>query len=869
MKTLVSTGSAELDRTLGGIHPGDTILWQVAQVDHYIPFLPPFISAATQNGRETVYFRFADHPPLVGAGPGVRIVEIRPQAGFESFIDRILHTIQENPAPANYLFDNISPLAADWYSDQMVGNFFMIVCPYIHQTDGVAYFSILRNQHSHYALDPVAKTARILIDVYHHGGRAFLQPLKVEDRFGPRMFTLHEWGGGAVRPVSASHAAAEVLNASRQENLGLARHHLGIWSRTFVEAEAMLQRDREAPDTAEAAEAMRARILRMAVTRDQKMLELASRYFSLSDLVYLGSRMLGTGLVGGKAVDLLLARAILCRANPRWGGLLEMHDSFFIPSDVFYTYLVQNGCWESRRRQLHAEDCLDFAGEACQRILEGEFPPHFVKRFSDLLDYFGQSPLVVRSSSLLEDSFGNAFSGKYESVFCANQGSKAVRLAELTGAIKRVYASAMSRDALEYRMAHGLMESDEQMALVVQRVSGAHHGGSYFPHISAVAFSFNPYVWSPDIDPKAGMMRLVFGLGTRAVDRADGDHTRLVALNAPELRPDGRSDSVSSSTQQKVDVLDLSKNRVATVDFPQLAPELEDVPMGLFAAEDPLLVRYARERGISLSSAMRLNFGALLTKTDFVQNVRGMLRDLEKAYAHPVDVELAANFEPDGSHRIALLQCRPLHVKGMEDTVLPEARCGEGCLVMESGGPVVGRSRMAKIDRLVLVSPRAYGMLSVKDQYAVARVVGAINRGEAGLGADRCLVLAGPGRWGSSIPALGLPVSFAEINRASALCEILEMHDGLIPEVSLGTHFFNDLVELDMLYWAHSPRTEGHIFHAQLLDGLPNRLLDMPPELARWAEVVRVLDFPHDGAPGLMLWADTMKQKVLLYFGSA
>jgi pyruvate, water dikinase len=103
---------------------------------------------------------------------------------------------------------------------------------------------------------------------------------------------------------------------------------------------------------------------------------------------------------------------------------------------VFYTFLVQNTVWPLRRQLLNALGRVDIAKEAQRRIHKGAFPPHIIKRFSDMLDYFGETPLVVRSSSLLEDSFGNAFSGKYESVFCMNQGDRATRLDELTKAIK-------------------------------------------------------------------------------------------------------------------------------------------------------------------------------------------------------------------------------------------------------------------------------------------------------------------------------------------------------------------------------------------------------------------------------------------------
>ena len=134
--------------------------------------------------------------------------------------------------------------------------------------------------------------------------------------------------------------------------------------------------------------------------------------------------------------------------------------------------------------------------EARRRILTGRFPEYLVKEFAEMLDYFGQSPIIVRSSSLLEDNYGNAFAGKYESVFCANQGPHAKRLQDFLSAVQAVYASSMSEKALRYRAQRGLLDRDEQMSLLVQRVSGGCHGSLFFPQVAGVALSRNPYVWN-------------------------------------------------------------------------------------------------------------------------------------------------------------------------------------------------------------------------------------------------------------------------------------------------------------------------------------------------------------------------------------
>jgi hypothetical protein len=127
-------------------------------------------------------------------------------------------------------------------------------------------------------------------------------------------------------------------------------------------------------------------------------------------------------------------------------------------------------------------------------------------------------------------------------------------------------------------------------------------------------------------------------------------------------------------------------------------------------------------------------------------------------------------------------------------------------------------------------------------------------------------MLAGPGRWATSTPALGIPVSFAEINAATVICEIAAMHEGLVPDISLGTHFFNDLVEMNMLYLAVSPEKKGHGLNPDLLTKLPNALTTLLPEAANLAHVLRVID--SDSLPEKMrihLHADSFKQKAVCY----
>ena len=857
----MSTGLPALDGLLKGILPGDNVVWQVDAIEDYLAFVVPYCSAARRAGRRLVYFRFAKHEPLLHGEFGAEVHELRPEEGFEGFIAGIHAVIEEAGIGTFYVFDCLSDLAVDWYSDQMLANFFVLTCPYLYDLETVTYFGLLRNRHSSYATRAISRTTQLLMDVYRHDGTLYVRPLKVQHRYSPTIEMLHVWEGSEFKPVTSSAVVSEVLTSGRSGG-GLDSEIItGSWERTFIQAEELLEPIRKGDVPPEAGKELLDRLLRMVLSRDEGMLELVARYFTLDDIVKVRKRMIGTGLVGGKTLGMLLARAILERHSERPKEVFEAHDSFFIGSDVFYTYLVRNGVWWVRQKQRNPETFLDGADQARQNILTGRFPEHIVNQIENMLDYFGQAPIIVRSSSLLEDAYGNAFAGKYESVFCANQGSREKRLDDFLAAVRAIYASTMSAKALQYRAQRRLLDRDEQMALLVMRVSGEMYERDFLPHMAGVGFSFNPYAWSEYIDPKAGVIRLVFGLGTRAVDRSDDDYTRLVALNAPNRRPEANFDEVREHAQWRVDYLDLEANQLVSGNFPALVARHPGLPLEMVALRDSSGMH---RRG---DASWVLTFDRVLAETRFVEDMREILSTLEAAYSNPVDIEFTVNFFPGGEYKINLLQCRTLQVRGTEATELPAVEIDDDARIIEARGAVIGHSRLIDVDLFIYVVPEIYGYLPIQQRHEVARLIGEINRATAlrGMGS---IMLLGPGRWGTSSPSLGIPVSFADIDRVSVLCEIVAMREDLVPDVSLGTHFLSELVEMDMLYLALFPKQGQNYICAGFFEESPSILLDLVPSAEKWQEGVKVVDPRNskaDGAPAKLI-ADAVEQKVICYF---
>ncbi|MBP7401095.1 MAG: pyruvate kinase [Clostridia bacterium] len=841
----IRSGFPALDRVLDDIRLGDNVVWQVDDIADYRFFAERFAAQALADGFRVVYVRFGGHPPVAPDDPHIRLCRVDAHRGFEAFTAEVHRIVTREGRQAFYVFDCLTELTDEWCSDLMTGNFFRSTCPYLFELDTVAFFALQRGRHSYETIARIRETTQLLLELHNIDGTLYLHPLKVWERYSPAMFLPHrvDAGGDRIEPVTAS-AEAAALFSPRIPGAGGALQ-LDYWDRVFLEAEQAL----DIPPDDPAAGGWRRRLIRMLFGPESRIGGLAERFLSLPDLIGIQRREIGTGPIGGKAAGMLLARAILA-ADPSfdWSVRLERHDSFFVGSDVYYTYLVHNDCFRLRLRQNTDEGYFALADELRTRLEHGYFPSSLRDRFLSMLEYFGNSPIIVRSSSLLEDQFGNAFAGKYESVFCPNQGSPEERYRRFEDAVRRVYASTMNPDALAYRHKRGLQGKDEQMALLVQRVSGDRHGPLFFPLVAGMGNSSNLYVWDNRIDGSAGMTRLVFGLGTRSVDRVAGDYPRIVALDRPALFPASGRDRARFS-QHEADVLDLESNTLRPMpvrDVLRLAPGID---VDLIGEEDREAAEAARTYRLPPESVpWILTFARLLTGTDFADLLRRMMKRIESVYEYPVDIEYAANPGPDGLLRVNLLQCRPLQTRSIGPAVQMPAP-GEGLHTLFSiGSGFMGGNVALRLDVLVLVRPETYTALPERDRFTVAREIGRINAAVAreGLAA----MLLGPGRWGTTTPSLGVPVRFGEISAMAALGEIAFESAGLMPELSYGSHFFQDLVESGIFYAAIFPQEPdpggGPSYRPEEVDALP--VWEPAAGLVTLPDVLRVLDLRGTGA---------------------
>jgi len=841
----VSTGLEGFDQVIDHLRFGDNVVWQVDSVSGYKKMVDFFAESSRSENIRLVYIRFARHALLLDAKQSIKTYHVDARKGFESFAIEIHNIIEDEGKGVFYVFDCLTDLLEYWHSDLMIGNFFKATCPYLYELDTVAYFAIKRNSHTYNTIAGIRETTQLLLDLYQINDKIYIHPLKVWQRYSPTMFFPHLIQGRNAVCITSSSDASELFNTINRGEM-----RLDYWHTIFNKAK------RKLGSPVKQQESVKKRLMHMLIGSDSRMLELCDRYFTLKDIIDIASRMIGTGFIGGKSVGMLLARKILeVEGGDHITSFLEPHDSFFIGTDVFYTYIVQNGWWRLRTRQKTPDGYFKYAPELREKLLHGSFPKDIQEQFIQMLEYFGQSPIIVRSSSLLEDNFGNAFAGKYESVFCVNQGTPQERYEAFEQAVRTVYASTMNEDALNYRMNRGLAQQDEQMAILVQRVSGDRYGDYFFPHIAGVGNSTNLYVWDESIDMNAGMLRLVFGLGTRAVDRTDRDYVKVVCLDDPLRIPPMNYEDQGKFSQHRLDLLSLAENDLVSKDLEKVLSLPLKADKKLFISPDYAAEARLRELGYTgRKASYLLDFKKLFTKTNFTILMREILTLLSKAYAYPVDIEFTANFNKDNEFKVNILQCRPLQTKGLGKAVkIPKLKDIEDCFFSTKGNFMGGSVRLP-IDYVVFVRAGAYLKLSEREKYQVARQIGLINHKMK----DKNAMLVGPGRWGSTTPSLGVPVSFAELCNMKVLCEYSSKKEGFMPELSYGSHFFQDIVESEIFYVAIFDGYQDVIFNPGYILQKENLLSSFLPEIIEFKSVIHVAE-----TSGMEIYSDIVSQKLL------
>ena len=576
---------------------------------------------------------------------------------------------------------------------------------------------------------------------------------------------------------------------------------------------------------------------------------IAKELFTIKDLIDVRRRCIGRGKIGGKAAGILLARKILEKEDAEDREPTHKHvnipESYFIGADVFYDFLLINNFTKYMNQKYRtAEEIKKDYPIIQQSYANGHFPSEITYSMRQLLIEMGKSPLVVRSSSLLEVHFGAALAGKYKSVFCPNQGTLEENLADLQKAVGQVYASTLSPDALLYRKHMGLVDYDERMAVLIQKVQGTRYHQFFFPAVAGVGYSLNPFRWNPKIKREEGFLRLVSGFGTRAVERVANDYPRIVALSHPQIRPNVGAAELRKYSQHFIDVVNLETNEMKTLpvheviqgDFPPLR-YLASLDKGDYMA--PIITRISK----SHSDDLVLTFDKLTQDKNFIVLMRDILKKLERYHKMPVDIEFTVSIKsqyPDTEYTIHLLQCRPLvSKKQIKNIEIPDT-ISEMDLIFEST-KLVPQGIVYGVRYIVNVPSDQYSQApDYETKTEIARIISLLNKKLH----DESFILIGPGRWGSSEADLGVRVTYADIFNTKMLIEVPLKQRGSTAEPSYGTHFFQDLVETGIYPLPIDPREEQASLNYEFLNKAPNVLETLLPEEDEFAQYVKVIDVP-------------------------
>ncbi len=614
---------------------------------------------------------------------------------------------------------------------------------------------------------------------------------------------------------------------------------------------------------------IKAVLIRTMISDQLGYVQIAREWFTIQDLDNIRKRKIGSGKIGGKSAGMLLAHRILEQtADEDLRQHIRIPDSYFIGADLTYDILTINSLthWMDQKYKSEEQIYQEFP-QLQADFLQASLPQDCLTQLEKFLKKVRNRPIIVRSSSLLEDNFGTSFAGKYESHFCANQGTLAENLHALTQAILRVFASVFNPHALLYRRAKGLIDYDERMAILLQVVEGEQFKEFFLPHASGVAYSRNLYRWAPQIREQDGFLRLVWGLGTRAVERSGDDYVRLVALSHPTLHPEADVRVTRIYSQKFVDLINLNKNQFETLPVHQVL-SYDYPPLRYIAHIDEgayLLPIHSISHDIQINNAL-LTFDELFQRTKLAAYFTQMLQLLEKHYHSPVDLEFALKITETEiaatEVQICILQCRPQSAR--EKTTFSAVPNLEPTDILFSSARMAPSGVIEDIRYIVFIPPEAYYALSSDfERLRLRQMIAQVNQALA----NETFILIGPGRWGTSNPELGIAVGFGDIYHVRALIEITGKEIGPAPEASYGTHFFQDLIESQIYPLAIYLDDPGTIFQRDFFYLSPNQLPFLLPDFKDLLDCMRVIDV-KEARRGyqLNLMMDPDKKIAMAYF---
>ncbi len=521
--------------------------------------------------------------------------------------------------------------------------------------------------------------------------------------------------------------------------------------------------------------------------------------------------IVGEGHIGGKG------RSLLYGIRKLWDQDEELAAKVIFPPSLFFAVSI----YQYVLNQIEDLDSLVTEDPETieKRFLKTELPLYVTNSLRTFLTKI-KDPIVVRSSSILEDSLKYSFAGKYLSTFLINDEKdleERVRLVE--NQMKMIFSRVYFPIAVAYRKKHGL--GTDQMGIIVMRVSGKWRGRYYYPTLAGVGFSKYYRRWTTRIKPEDGIIRLVFGMGTTSTKRG---YARSFSLTMPSLRPEGQNPfNIMRHSQEHFQVVDRERRDLVTVHIKDIWKDI--VPFHSCFPEYAQVYTsdveggYFRRMGkgsfcVDRDSKICFTFEEFANRSkNFFIRMKKILKILDESMGVPADVEFAYHPTED---LIELIQSRPLWIKdSLKSAPMPDLNSSN---IILKADRMVTDGQKRNIPYLVMVDHKLYCV--ARNWCDIARGIGQVNYK---LGKEKFILVA-PGRVGSSNPLLGVPVRYDEITSCCCIVELGIPQEGFMPELSFGTHFFTDLEIDGILYMPVYKGEDRNLFDESFFDHQPYAL---------------------------------------------
>ena len=523
---------------------------------------------------------------------------------------------------------------------------------------------------------------------------------------------------------------------------------------------------------------------------------------------------IGQGSLGGKGRGLAFIDSII-KKNPicdNFNGVsLQIPRTIVLCTDIFDDFMEENNLYPCALSDIPGEEIL-------HNFLEANLPRYLKEDFFALFEVVNK-PLAVRSSSLLEDSHYQPFAGIYSTYMIPHLDDKYEMLRLLENAIKGVYASVFFADSKAYMTATSNLIDQEKMAIIIQEVVGKEYDTKYYPSFSGVGRSLNYYPIN-DEHPKDGVAEIAVGLGKYIVD--GGLSLRFSPKHPNKVLQTSTLDLALRDTQTQfyaLDMNDIDGNFSVNDGDNILKLRIQDAAANgslkyMVSTFDPAdqIIRDSDygfgRKVVTFANVLQHNVFPLADVVDF------MLQQGEKEMQRPVEIEFAGNIDitEEGKGAICWLQIRPIvDRKEMLDEKIMETSDSELILKTHSA---LGHGTMDNVKDIVYIKPECFSMFN---NPMIAREIEKINR--QFVSREEGYILIGPGRWGSSDPALGIPVKWPHISAARLIAEVSLPNNRIEP--SQGTHFFQNLTSFGVGYFTINNQSGENIYDVDFLESCP------------------------------------------------